>query len=109
MKDIISLLITSSCLAIAGIGIYFFSYNTDDNSDVNQTSGKKNNGTIKKQVDLENEHDTDDDYYENNIDNDDDYISDNLEYKPKPKQKPKTSNKTKKYKNKFATSKKKYY
>lgn len=115
MKDIVSILLTTSCLAIAGLGIYLFSYNSHENHDVTQKGGKKKSPSIKKQSDLENTkdndcHDYECDYddYDNNInytDNDNDTNTD-YNYKPKTKNK---NNKTKKYTNKLSSSKKRYY
>jgi hypothetical protein len=117
MKDIISILLTTSCLAIAGLGIYLFSYNSHENHDVTQKGGKKKSPSIKKQSDLENINDNDCDDYEsdyvdnNNInytDDDDDDNDTNRDYNYKPKTKTK-NNKTKKYTNKLSSSKKRYY
>ena len=123
MKDIVSLLLTTSCLAIAGLGIYFFSYNSHENSDVNQKAGKKKTfASAKKQSEVGNIYD-DNDYYdddddESSIDNQihnhmDDYTNTDsntdYKYKSKSKQKSNNNNKTKKNGNKFASSKKKYY
>jgi len=117
MKDIISILLTTSCLAIAGLGIYLFSYNSHENDNVTQKGGKKKSHSIKKQSDLENINDNDCDDYEsdyvdnNNInytDDDDDDNDTNRDYNYKPKTKTK-NNKTKKYTNKLSSSKKRYY
>jgi hypothetical protein len=122
MKDIVSLLLTTSCLAIAGLGIYFFSYNSHENSDVNQKAGKKKTfASAKKQSEVGNIYDNDyydDDDDESSIDNQshnhmDDYTNTDsntdYKYKSKSKQKSNNNNKTKKNGNKFASSKKKYY
>jgi hypothetical protein len=49
MKDVISLLITSVCLAAAGLGVYLFSYKSEEDTtyddDNNKKGGKKNNNT----------------------------------------------------------------
>ena len=116
MKDIVSLLLTTSCLAIAGIGIYFFSYKSDEDEDVTQKAGKKKNlVTGKKQSEskdtyYENDYDDNDNDDTNSFDNNhtDDDIT-NFDYKIKTKTKTKSNNKTKKHINKFASSKKRYY
>ena len=110
MKDIVSILLTTSCLAIAGLGIYLFSYNSHENQDVTQKGGKKKSPSIKKQSDLENTKDNDcddyDDYDNNNINYTDNDKNTDYNYNPKTKTK---NNKTKKYTNKLSSSKKRYY
>ena len=115
MKDIVSLLLTTSCLAIAGIGIYFFSYNSHENDDVTQKAGKKPKfNSTKKQIDIEDSYDDDnfeinnDD--ENSLDNEDNISNNDYKYKSKPNSKSKSkNNKTKKNTNKVSYSKKNYY
>ena len=103
MKDIVSLLLTTSCLAITGIGIYFFSYKSDEDEDVTQKAGKKHiSSTEDKYIDYD-----DKDYDSNNFDNN--YIDYDNDYNYKTKNKTKSNNKTKKNRNKFTSSKKKMY
>jgi hypothetical protein len=124
MKDIISILLTTSCLAIAGLGIYFFSYNSQENDDIRQKAGKKKNiSSNKKQTEIEDickdDYDDYDDYDNSNNNNNkqtgnytDDYNDKDTitDYKYITKGKPKNNNnKTKKYTNKPASSKKRYY
>jgi len=100
MKDIVSLLLTTTCLAITGIGIYFFSSNSHENTFVNtQKAGKKQN-------DIEIKSDANDEYDNNIVENPSIHHYDktaNTNYKNKSK------TKTKKHSNKFSSSKKKYY
>ena len=46
MKDYVSLLLTTTCLAVAGLGIYFFSYKTDDDNDATQKITKKDQEVV---------------------------------------------------------------
>jgi hypothetical protein len=121
MKEIVSLLLTTSCLAIAGLGIYFFSYNSNENSVDTQKAGKKRTSISgKKQIEVthtydENDDDNDyhdDDYdnsdYNNDYDNDDNITKNDYKYKTKSKSKV-NNNKTKKNTNRYSSSKKNYY
>lgn len=125
MKDIISLLLTTTCLAVAGLGIYFFSYKTDDENDNTQKNIKKktSNGG-KKIVETEIEQQNNDGYNDNNSNNHNNHNNhnndnndniernDNIDMDHYKNAKPKTSksaSKTKRNKNRFATSKKRYY
>ena len=128
MKEIVSLLLTTTCLAVAGLGIYFFSYKThDDNDSTQKFNRKRSGGSGKKIVDVEEQnHDSYNDYDDETIDDhDDDYNHDNKSddvvyddndntnyikssFKPKNISK-KSAAKTKKNKNKFTSSKKRYY
>jgi len=115
MKDVVSLVITTSCLAVVGLGIYFFTSNKDENDKTSQKGGKKisntpNNNT-KKPFDTEDAYQ--DDYNkidEHNEPSEDDY-DEYHDYTPsyKSNTRTKSNNKTKKNKNKLSTSKKRYY
>jgi hypothetical protein len=115
MREIISLVITTTCLAIAGVGIYFLSSKSDENTNSNQKSGKKSTllNNDKKQIESDNyyEDDNENDYDDNDYDDND--ILEESGYKSKPKAKVKSSNnktnKTKKTTNKFTSSRKRYY
>jgi len=115
MKDVVSLVITTGCLAVVGLGIYLFSSNNDNaNNQPNQKAGKKssNIGNIKKQFDTDNESINADDSHASDFINDTNESDDDNEYekyKSKNRPKPKTLGKTKKNKSKFAGSKKNYY
>ena len=118
MKDIISLLLTTSCLAIAGLGIYLFSSNSHENSVDTQKAGKKRTTvSSKKQIEVKDKFDDDNDDNDdndNNYENDDnDNHDDNVtktDYNYKSKSKSKiANNKTKKNSNKYSSSKKNYY
>jgi len=116
MKDYVSLLLTTTCLAVAGLGIYFFSYKTDHDNDATQKNNRKRSGggTNKKIVELEK---TNHDEYENDndIDNTDNSTIDTNDtndidhYKNVKPKATKSASKTKRNKNKFASSKKRYY
>jgi len=130
MKDVVSLLMTTTCLAVAGLGIYFFSYKTDHDNDITQKNSRKKSASGgKKIVEVEEKNhdgynDYDDyhhDYADDNSDNHDDnsYNHDNKNdddiddynktiVKTKNVAK-KSASKTKKNKSKFASSKKRYY
>jgi hypothetical protein len=113
MKEIVSLLITTGCLALAGLGIYFFSSKSNDTDDY-QKGGKDNivkykRNELKKNksktinisdVDIDNDSDSD----SNNDSN-----SNELYNEPIKKRTISKNNKTSKNKNKFAISRKKYY
>jgi len=115
MKDVISLVITTSCLAVVGLGIYFFTSNKDENDKSNQKGGKKisnsGNNNVKKTNEIEDKYEDDNEYNkidEYNETSDDDYADDYHDYTPH-KSKTKVNNKTKKNKNKLSASKKRYY
>ena len=129
MKDVISLLITTSCLAVAGVGIYLFSYKSDE-GDSNQKGGKKRNNTKQNfELDEYDYNDADDttttkdknddhdkiDHHDKNDDHDkndgDTNQYDFENYTKVKKSAPKTSkSKTKRNRNKFTVSKKyRYY
>jgi len=112
MKDIVSLLLTTTCLAVAGLGIYFFSSNADENTSSKQKTDKKRTSISggKKYNDVEDYLDSDnnDIDIDNDIDNNS-QIDDNEVVEYNYKSKPKTNNKTKKSKGKFTSSKKRYY
>jgi len=118
MKEITSLLITTSCLALAGLGIYFFSSKSNDND--NKTGGKNKQTRAKRKSvtgfesktsfidneisdDGESDGESDDGESDNESDNSETYKGTAKKMKPQPK------NKTRTIKNKFATSRKKYY
>ena len=110
MRDVVSLVITSSCLAVVGLGIYFFTSNKDETDKSNQKGGKKisNSGNnVKKTIEIEDEDDYNkiDEYNETSEDEHDNY-HDYTPYKSNTKTK---ANKTKKNKNKLSNSKKRYY
>jgi hypothetical protein len=113
MKDVISLVITTSCLAVVGLGIYFFTSNKDENDKSNQKGGKKisnsGNNNVKKINEPEDKYEEDDynkiDEYDET--SEDDY-NDYDDYTPH-KSKTKANNKTKKNKNKLSASKRRYY
>jgi hypothetical protein len=126
MKEVVSLLLTTTCLAVAGLGIYFFSYKTDDDNDSTQKiSRKRTGGSGKKIVEVEEKnHDGYNDYddekidnhddnsynHDNNDDDEDDYNEDYVKSMVKSKNvSKKSASKTKKNKNKFTSSKKRYY
>jgi hypothetical protein len=114
MKDYVSLLLTTTCLAVAGLGIYFFSYKTDHDNDATQKNNRKRSGggTNKKIVELEKTNHDDND---NDIDNTDNSTIDTNDtndidhYKNVKPKATKSASKTKRNKNKFASSKKRYY
>lgn len=119
MKDVASIVITTGCLALVGLGIYLFSSNNDTaNNPSNQKAGKKtsNIANIKKQFDADDEsineyYDTTNDFI-NDTNDDTNESGDNIvyeKYKSKSRPKQKTIGKTKKNKSKFAGSKKNYY
>ena len=126
MKDVVSLLMTTTCLAVAGLGIYFFSYKTDHDNDITQKNSRKKSASGGKKIVEVEEKNHDgyndyDDYADDNSDNHDDnsYNHDNKSdddiddynktiVKTKNVSK-KSASKTKKNKNKFASSKKRYY
>lgn len=115
MKEIVSLLITTSCLALAGLGIYFFSSKSNDTDDYKK-GGKDNTVKYKRNelkknkskiinisdVDIDNDNDID-------SDTDNDSSNDELYNEPIKKRNNAKNNKTSKNKNKFTTSRKKYY
>jgi hypothetical protein len=103
MKDIVSLLLTTTCLGIAGIGIYLYSLNSEENTFDTQKAGKKRN-TIsnKKEIEVKDDYDDNDYIDQDNID--DSTIKSNYKIKTKS-----NNNKTKKNTNKFYSSKKHYY
>lgn len=118
MKEVATLLITTSCLALAGLGIYFFSSNSGD-SEPKQKGGKnKRQNTNKKVIDVIPDKSDNDSISEDSISSDNDSYNDNLsedseiynetanKYNSKKNTK---SNKTLKNKNKSSTSRKKYY
>jgi hypothetical protein len=116
MKDVISLVITTTCLAVVGLGIYLFSNNNDENSEPNQKAGKKPSGVGTKKTHLKiyddetiNLDDDVDDIYDEVINDKIENHSENDKYNPKNKTKNRYVSKTKKHKNNFTTSKKKYY
>jgi hypothetical protein len=115
MKEIVSLLITTSCLALAGLGIYFFSSKSNDTDDY-QKGGKDNIVKYKrnefkknksKNINIsDNDNDNDND---SDSDSDNDSNSNELYNEPIKKRNNTKNNKTSKNKNKFTTSRKKYY
>jgi hypothetical protein len=113
MKEIVSLLITTSCLALAGLGIYFFSSKSNDVDD-NQ-KGSKDNSVKYKRNELKKNKSKIININDGDIDNDIDVGSDNdsnsneLYNEPIKKRTISKNNKTSKNKNKFTTSRKKYY
>jgi hypothetical protein len=112
MNEIGSLLITTTCLVAAGLGIFLFS--SKSNEPTTNSKGGKKQPTNKKSI--ENSEPRNDNK-ENDINIYDDINEDSSddiseEYAP-PKQvynnKSKPKNKTKRNVNKFSYSKKKYY
>jgi hypothetical protein len=110
MKEIVSLLITTGCLALAGLGIYFFSSKSNDTDDY-QKGGKDNIVKYKRNELKKPKSKNSDVDINNNIDSDDDSDTTNNELYNEPIKKRTISknNKTSKNKNKFAISRKKYY
>jgi hypothetical protein len=108
MKEIVSLLITTSCLALAGLGIYFFSSKSNDIDD-NQKEGKDNIVKYKRNEFKKNRNKNSDIDINNDNDNDSDSDSNELNNEPIKKRNNTKNNKTSKNKNKFTTSRKKYY
>lgn len=110
MKEIVSLLITTSCLALAGLGIYFFSSKSNDTDDY-QKGGKDNTVKYKRSEIKKNKSKNSDSDINNDIDSDTDNDSSNDELYNEPikKRNNAKNNKTIKNKNKFTTSRKKYY
>ena len=113
MKDVVSLLLTTTCLAVAGIGIYLFSYKTEDDNDDTQKNGKKKINGGKKLIEVEEKNHDDDSYnHHDDADIDDKYddFDDYNKVKFKPKNISRNSlGKTKKNRNKFTSSKKRFY
>ena len=117
MKDVVSLLLTTSCLAVAGIGIYLFSYKTDEDNDDTQKNGKKKFNGGKKLIEVEEKNHDDDSYNHDDAAGDDNDIDDKYDtFEDYNKLKVKSKNmsrkslgKTKKNRNKFTSSKKRYY
>jgi uncharacterized protein (UPF0333 family) len=116
MNDAASLLITTTCLAVVGMGIYLFS---SDSSDETSSTKQTQKGGKKASYASDNRN-----HHNDNNNNDDQNIYENKEiisepeqeleplYEPenKPKQKVRVSNnKTKKNNNKISFSRKKYY
>lgn len=114
MKEVTTLLITTTCLAIAGLGIYFFSSesNADGSNDEDniQEGGKSSctkekHSLVKQKMDIEKK----------NIINDNDNISENDSLIPYDdifnikNTKTNKNTKTKKSKNKSSLSRRKYY
>ena len=111
MKEVTSLLIATSCLALAGLGIYLFSSKSDDNNDNTKFSkGKKINSKKKiySDSDSDNESEPKSDI-SSDISSDDDYDDSELYKENIKKGKKSQNNKTQKSKNNFSTSRKKKY
>ena len=109
MKDIISLLITATCLAVAGAGLYLFSYKNDE-EDTSKKGGKKKNNS-KNNFDLDeynNNNNSYDEHFSEDDNNDDEYYDNNMDTIKKTNSKV-SKNKTKRIKNKFTVSKKNRY
>jgi hypothetical protein len=108
MKEVTSLLIATSCLALAGLGIYLFSSKSDDNNDNTKFSkGKKINSKKKiySDSDSDNESETKSDISSDiSSDDDSELYKENIK-----KGKKSQNNKTQKSKNNFSTSRKKKY
>ena len=104
MKDIVSILLTTTCLGIAGIGIYFYSLNSEENTFDNQKAGKKINTVYNKKEIEEVKDNYDDNDYNDQYNIDDNSIKSNYKIKTKS-----NNNKTKKNTNKLNSSKKQYY
>jgi hypothetical protein len=114
MKEIVSLLMTTACLAVAGLGIYFFSSNSDETEVSLIKSNKKRSGG-KKTIELEDKFESyNNDYSEKNDSNEnyemeDKDDDDDSDYVIKSKQKSSNKTKTKKNKQSSSASRKRYY
>jgi len=101
MKEIASLLIATTCLALAGFGVYFFSSKSNDNDN---KGGKNKRLNSKKKIENENDYSDSDSESDSDSDNNSD-----LYKEPIKNNKKQQSNKTRNIKSKFSNTRKKYY
>jgi hypothetical protein len=111
MNEIGSLLITTTCLAAAGLGIFLFSSKSNEPT-TNSKGGKKQPNNKKSIENPEPRNDKENDitiYDDINEDSSDDISEEYAPSKQVYNNKSKPKNKTKRNVNKFSYSKKKYY